>query len=96
MLVIRRGQRLSGYQKGGRTCSLSFRFEERWLLKERWLIRASTASKFSVYYKNIYMSKGSSKQYDHLIHTSSKIVDVLVGVLTKPMVRFCVDCTWFS
>ena len=60
MLVILRGQRLSGYQKGGWTCSLSFRFEERWLLKERWLIRASTASKFSVYYKNIYMSKGSS------------------------------------
>ena len=52
MLIILRGQRLSGYQKGGRTCSLSFRFEERWLLKERWLIRASTASKFSVYYKN--------------------------------------------
>ena len=60
MLVILRGQRLSGYQKGGRTCSLSFRFEGRWLLKERWLISASTASKFSVYYKNIYMSKGSS------------------------------------
>ena len=53
MLIILRGQRLSGYQKGGRTCSLSFRFEGRWLLKERWLIRASSASKFSVYYKNI-------------------------------------------
>ena len=53
MLVICRGQRLSGYQKGGRTCSLSFRFEGRWLLKERWLISASTASTFSVYYKNI-------------------------------------------
>ena len=52
MLVILRGQRLSGYQKGGSTCSLSFRFEERWLLKERWLISASTASKFSVYFKN--------------------------------------------
>ena len=52
MLIILRGQRLSGYQKGG-PCSLSFRFEGRWLLKERWLIRASTASTFSVYYKNI-------------------------------------------
>ena len=65
MLIILRGQRLSGYQKRGRTCSLSFRFEgslsdKPSLLKERWLIRASTASKFSVYYKNIYMSKGSS------------------------------------